>query len=206
MKFLLFTFIIVVSFTSCKKKGKANFTIKGVITDSSFSNGLDGATVKLYEKPAGSSSMNLLGTTTSNSFGEYSFTFPRNQVESYQFTCTKTNYFPIDATINFSDLTIENDNVINYSTYAKSWAKLHFINQSGVSSVRFTKTVGKSGCTECCSSSEQILSGFTDTSVYCINNGNTTYTYSYYVPGTTNLGNKTTTTIPFDSTEILLTL
>ena len=43
-----------------------------------------------------------------------------------------------------------------------------------------------------------------DTIIYCINDGNTSYTYNYNVVGTSNIGQQTAVTIAFDTTEILL--
>jgi len=202
----LIVIIIIITSFSCKKKGKATLVLKGVITNASSNIPLDGTTVKLYEQVAGSTNPNLLGTVTTNSFGEYSFSFARNQVESYKLTANHASFFSIESVINFSDLTIENDNVRSFSTYAKSWAWIHFVNQTGVSSVQFQRTVGKINCIECCPSTQQTINGFTDTSIYCINDGNTSYSFSYIVPGSSTTGNKTVVTVPFDSTEMLLVL
>ncbi len=86
-----------------------------------------------------------------------------------------------------------------------SWVKLRFINQVPVSTdvLKYTQTQGKTGCTLCCPSGEHVLLGAVDTTIYCINDGNTNYTYSYIVgsiPGT-----KSAITTAFDTTEILLT-
>jgi hypothetical protein len=57
----------------------------------------------------------------------------------------KSNYFELYEDIPFSDLTIEEDNTRNYGTTAKSWAKLHFVNNSGVPAdiLQYIKQEGK---------------------------------------------------------------
>lgn len=201
----LYILLALMVITSCKK-GKADFTITGTISNTSLSSALSGATVKLYETPAGSASLELIGTTTTDLSGVYSFSFPRNQSESYTLTCVKPNHFSIEKIINFSDLSIENDNIINYSTSAKSWVKLRFLNStpSGADVLKYTKTAGKSGCDECCEDSEVSLINVLDTSIYCINDGNSIYSYNYIQQGTTNFGEKSVVTVAYDTTELLL--
>ena len=205
-KLLVLSLSLILTASSSCKKGKADFTITGTITNTSINSGLDGATVKIYETPAGSGALELIGTATTNISGLYSFSFPRNQSESYTITCEKSNHFSIEETINFSDLSIKEDNVYNYSTSAKSWAKLRFVNvsPSGSDNLKFTKTAGKSGCIECCENTETSLVNIIDTTIYCINDGNTTYSYTYLHVGTSNFGDKSAITLPYDTTEIIL--
>ena len=206
MRFLLIISLVsFVGFTSCKK-GKADFTLTGKITDTSFNASLEGATVKLYETVAGGSSTNLIGTSTTGSDGSYSFTFPRDQVETYTLVVTKHNYFDVDQDIEFSSLSTEDDNVRNYSTTAKAWVNLRFIHNGGMSTdlLEYTKQEGKQDCMECCPISQQSLMGNIDTSIYCVNDGNTNYSYYYNVVGGNNQGLKTAMTTPFDTTELLL--
>lgn len=199
--------ICVLTLTACKK-GKANFVVRGTITDNTFSQSLSGATIKLYETPIGTSELNLIGTTSTDSDGTYSFEFQRNKVDKYTLVLTKTLYFDINSTINFSELTVSEDNIRNYSTTAKSWVKLHFVNASPYSvsdHLKFIKQNGKVSCPECCSSDEHHLYGIVDTSIYCINDGNTEYSYLYWVINTSNSGFRSVTTVAFDTTELLLT-
>jgi len=207
MRFILVFLIISLSiFSGCKKKGKSNFTIKGVITDATFSTPLANAEVYIYETAAGSAQMNNIGQTVTNSSGEYSFTFPRNSAESYFISSSKHNYFPLEETIYFSDLTIEEDNVRNFSTTAMSWIRLRFFNQSPNTTdvLQYNRQKGKINCSTCCPSGVNYLNGAIDTSIYCINDGNTIYQYQYLVQGTTNTGIKSATSVAFDTTEIFL--
>lgn len=204
MRFTFYLLAISLLSLSACKKGKADFTIKGTISDDTFVTSLAGAELKIYEIEAGGAATNLMGETTVASDGSYSFTFPRNQAESYLLTIRKDNYFEQDKTIFFSDLTIEEDNVKNYSTTAKSWARLKFITTDPTAQLNYIKQNGKAGCDGCCESSEQSLSGIQDLTIICPNDGNTTYSYHYWMPGTAITGDKSATTTAFDTVDIVL--
>ena len=195
----------ILIFNSCTK-GKSDVTIRGVITDSSFNTPLSGASVSLYEIAAAGGVSSLIGQATLSSDGSYSFTFPRNIAEGYELFVEKNNYFSINETIAFSNLTIEEDNILNFSTTALSWAKLRFINLSPQPGdiLRYIRNEGKTDCVECCIGGEHFLYGSVDTTIYCANDGNTIYSYQYYDYATGNQGVKSTTTTAFDTTEILL--
>ncbi len=199
-------FLFLALLFSCKK-GKANFTLKGTITDITFNQNLSGATLKLYQVAVGTTQEDLIGTSTIGSDGSYSFSFPRDKMEKYILRITKPNYFNIEETVYFKDLTIENDNIRNYGTHAKAWVKLTFrntLNPSVSDQFKFIKQLGKEGCAECCTTSEQYLYGIVDTSIYCINNGNDYYSYLYFKLNTSFSGSQETQTIAFDTTEIIL--
>lgn len=204
MKYILIITCLIV-LQSCKK-GSANFTIKGVITDATFHQGLSGASISIYQYPTGSNTPSLIETTTLGSDGSYSFTFKRDKMEKYLIKVEKGLYFSLNEIVYFSSLSIEDDNVRNYSTTAKSWVRLRFLNESPSDSdeLQYIKQQGKVSCSECCPASYQYLYGAVDTSIYCINDGNTIYSYLYSVVNTTNTAILSTTTIPFDTTEIYL--
>lgn len=204
MRVLAYIIVIgIIGFTSCKK-GKADFTIKGVITNNTFGSGLNGAKVKLYEIEAGGGSTNLLGETTIGSDGSYSFTFPRNKAESYLVTIRKEDYYDRDMPINFADLTIENDNIYNFYSTAKSWVRLKFITTNPAAEFRYIKQQGKEICDGCCSADEQFLYGVQDLTIICPNDGNTLYSYNYWVLGTPVSGVRSATTAAFDTVDIVL--
>lgn len=203
---LILLIILGVSLLSCKK-GKADFTIKGTINDNTFGVNLTNCSIKLYEVEAGGSKTNLIGTATSSD-GTYSFTFPRNAAESYILQVDKNNYFSLNESILFSSLTVEEDNTRNFSTTAKAWAALHFVNQAPnavTDKVLFTKQLGKTNCSECCPSEQQSVDGIVDTIIYCINDGNTVYSYLYFDEANGVSGTKSAVTVAFDTTEILYT-
>lgn len=209
IKCVLSSLIIAVSvlcistLQSCKK-GRANFIITGTITNGSFSTGLSNCTIQLYKTLAGESTSNLVETITSPD-GSYRFEVERDQTESYLLKVSKTNYFEIEQFINFSDLSIKDDNIYNLTAYAKSWVRLHFVNVDPQANdmIKYQRLMGKVDCDECCPASfVQFQSA--DTSIYCINDGNTTYSYNYWVLGTSISGSNSVITAPFDTTDLYL--
>ncbi len=188
------------------KKGKAEFTVIGILTDTTFDQPLSGASVSLYEVAAGNTGTTLIGTSTLGSDGKYSFTFPRNQAESYTLIAEKSGYFTIEESIFFNDLSIEQDNVENFSTTAKAWVKLRFTNEvpnASTDILSYTKQSGKSGCFECHPTEQQILTGVVDTVIRCATDGNTTFSYLYNILGG-GQGVKSEFATAFDTTEIIL--
>lgn len=203
-RLLIILFIAVSSF-GCKK-GAGTFTIKGIITDETFNTGLSGATIELYKVPVASNNEILVESRTLGNDGTYSFTFPREQIEKYIIRVNKNLYFPIQSLIYYSSLDVGKENIRNYGTSAKAWVEIRLLNNSPNASdhLIYTKQQGLDGCTECCPISEQNYYGATDTSIYCINKGNTVYSILYQVFGTNNTGIKEAFTIPFDTTQIYL--
>ena len=202
---LLYIILCATMLFSCKK-GSSNFTIKGTITDTTFNQALSGATLSLYQVPSGTNNSVLISSTTVAADGSYSFTFKRDKMDKYILTVAKNNYFSLSETITFSSLSIEEDNVRNYSTTAMAWVKLHFfnLNPSDLDELDYTKQQGKQTCSGCCPTTEQHLYGAIDTSIYCINDANTVYSYLYSVYGTTDQGIMSVTTTAFDTTELYL--
>lgn len=205
MRFLILALSLCLVVLSCKKKDAA-FEINGIVTDNTFSQPLQGATIKLYQIPVGSTDEKLIGTYTSDAQGNFSFSFPREKMEKYILRITKNLYFSKEETIYFSELRLDEPYQRNSSTTAMSWAKLtfHNLNPQGADHLQYIKQSGKVNCPECCPSDYQEYYGALDTSIYCINDGNTNYSYLYWVLGTSNQGNQTVYTTAFDTTEIIL--
>ena len=189
---------------SCKKDN-IDFTLKGTISDATFGGGLDGATITLTQIPIGGSTPKVIGSSILSSDGTYSYTFPREKVEKYILSVEKANYFSINQDISFSDFSTESDLERSYSMTAKSWVKLVFTNVAPATigdGLTFNKQEGKVGCSECCPQETHTLVGLVDTTFYCINDANTTYSYFYNVVNTAIQGIESITTIPFDTVTI----
>lgn len=205
-RLLLVTFsaLLSISLISCKKKGQADIVIAGVITDGTFNSALNNAELKIYRVQAGSFEEKLIYTGQTDGSGSYNYTLPRDQFEKLILTVNKNNYFEIRQTITFQSLTTEDVNTRNYSTTAKSWAKIHIVNDNPqpTDHFRYLKQYGLQGCDECCPISEENYFGALDTTFYCINDANTVYSYNYWIIGTTDSGNKAVTTTPFDTVAI----
>jgi hypothetical protein len=204
MRFIISCFLIAL-LISCEK-GTGNFTIKGTITDATNQSGLQGAEIKIYKVPIASTQEILIGTAIIGSDGSYSFTFPREKMERYTLHVKKENYFDLTKDVYYSSLSLNNDNIRNYSTKAKAWIALHFINSNpqATDHLQYIKQSGLQGCTACCPNTEQNYYGALDTTIYCINNGNEIYSVYYWVLNTNNQGLLSTETTSFDTTEIIL--
>jgi len=205
MKKLFLIFTLLVISLSCKK-GTGNFVLKGKVSDLTFNTGLEGAEMKIYKVPIGTTSELLIETIVLSADGNYKVSFPREKMEKYVIKITKLNYFSIEENVFYSELSLENENLRNFSTEAKSWAAIRIINNSPSNNdhLRFIKQAGYQGCAECCPSVEQNYYGALDTTFYCINKGNTLYSIYYWLVNTNNQGLKETTTVAFDTTEIFL--
>lgn len=188
---------------SCKK-GKTDFTLKGTITDASFNTVLTGATVKLFAKAAGTASTDQIASTTLDANGNYSFSFPRDKIETYYIEVQKNNYFDIYEDIPFSELSVENDNVRDFSTTAKAWVRFHVVNNGGSASdvLEYAREQGKINCEECCPGGYQYFNGAIDTTFYCVNDGNTVYSGYYWVQGGGQSGPVYVVTPPFDTVDV----
>jgi hypothetical protein len=204
MKYILLLVIAGWGITACKKK-TITYKVEGTITDQTFSQPMSGATVQLYQVPAGSSSSSeLVETVTTGSDGKYQFEFKRDRIEKYIVKISKPNYFAITTQFTQDDLDTKKTNVFTHTTTAKAWVKLHFVNTDANQDLKYIRQSGKEGCDECCAGTEQFLYGAVDESIYCINDGNTPYGYYYWVLNTTNNGPMSITTPAFDTVEILL--
>lgn len=204
LKFLFFIPILLL-FSDCHK-GAGEFSISGVITDDTFGTGLNQAVVEIYKVPVASSTELLIETQTIGNDGHFHFIVPRERMEKYIIRVSKDLYFPIEKTIYFSELTIEKENVFPLTTWAKSWVELKFVNNNPLPQdhLQYIKQAGYATCVECCPITDQHLYGAVDTSIFCLNKGNTIYSLLYWVLNTTNQGYLEANTSAFDTTQIYL--
>lgn len=204
MKNLLFISVLLFAIWGCRK-GPVEYTLKGTITDDTFSTGLAGAHLSLYEIAAGNGDQTLIGETTLGADGTYSFTFERNKVESYRILVTKNNYFEIDQLVYQSTLTSKEDNIRDFSTTAKAWARVHLTTNNSAGHLQLLKTKGKNDCSECCAVGPFDFYGAIDTIFYCINDGNTIFEYQYSDLLNVQTGWININTVAFDTTNLNLT-
>ena len=195
----------LISITSCKR-GVASFTLRGTISDETFSTPLTGATLKFYKVLIATGEEILVDTKVLGADGKYEFTFPREKIEKYIIRVSKPLYFDIDQEIQFSSLVPSAVNTRNYSSKAKSWVELRFVNTSVQSSdhFRYIKFSGKENCSECCTADQVDLYGTAYYSRTCINDALTPYSIYYQVIGTTTQNVVEVITQPFDTTLLLV--
>jgi hypothetical protein len=199
------SFALVFLLFACNK-GAGEFSITGTVNDDTFHTSLVGAEIAIYKVPLASNSEQFISSQTIGSDGKYHFTIPRERMEKYILRVSKNLYFPIEKTIYFSELKLKEDNIFDLETWAQSWVELKFINQNPLSMdhLQYIKQAGYASCAECCPITEQNLYGAIDTSIYCLNKGNTIYSLLYWVLNTPNQGYLEANTTAFDTTQIYL--
>lgn len=205
MKKFLFLFVLSLSFISCKKK-ELSFTLKGNVSDNTFSTSLSGAKLTLEEIPSGATEGSIYELIIPAD-GNYELNFKRTSAIKYILTITKENYFTVSEEISFSDFSTEEPLVKNYSTTAKAWVKLRFVNQTPNSNddlFRYIKQSGKVNCDICCPSVEQEIYGIANETRYCVNDANTVYSYYYWSENPSSQGLKEIMTPAFDTVELVL--
>jgi hypothetical protein len=201
----LFSISIVLLF-GCNK-GAGTFILEGMITDVSFNQPLVGAAVELYGISGGNNQYTLVASTETGEDGKYSFTFDRTRTEKYTLYVKKPLYFEQELEVYYSQLKLKETNIRNVSTTAQSWVEIRIFNNNAANNdhLQFIRQQGKNGCSECCFSGITHLYGFQNTSIFCINDGNSLYSIEYGVFGTSNTGIIGVTTTPFDTTVLNLT-
>ncbi|MEY3049946.1 MAG: hypothetical protein RL365_1984 [Bacteroidota bacterium] len=202
---LSLSFVLLLLF-GCNK-GAGTFTLEGVITDASFNQPLAGAEVSLYGISAGNNQYAMIASAVTGADGKYSFTFDRTRTEKYTLYVKKNLYFEQEEEVYYSQLKLKETNIRNVTTTAKSWVEIKIFNNNAANNdhLQFLRQQGKTGCSECCFSGTNHLYGFQDTSIFCINDGNSLYSIEYAVFGTSNTGILGVTTTPFDTTVLNLT-
>jgi hypothetical protein len=202
--FFIALIISVISlFGGCKKK-VVTYIVSGNVYDNTFSTNFSGLTLKIEAKKSGNAYYSLLTNVLTESNGNYSFTIQNDLYEKVRISAAPTNYFPIERIIAYGNLT-QDANIYNLNTTAKAWARLIFNNNNPNPNdqLQYTKQDGKVGCSECCSADKQILSGAVNDTIFCINDGNTYYSYLYSVLGTSNNGINAVYTHAFDTTTLI---
>ena len=204
LKFVIL-FAILGLFYGCDK-GAGEFIINGTVTDATFQTGHSGAEISLYKIPLASNNEQFVSSKILGADGKFEFIVPRERLEKYILRVNKSLYFPIEKTIYFSELKLKEENKFDLTTWAQSWVALKFVNQNPLSMdhFRYIKQSGYASCAECCPSTEQDFYGALDTTIYCVNKGNTLYSLLYWVINTTNQGYLEANTTAFDTTQIYL--
>ncbi|MDX1652083.1 MAG: hypothetical protein R3277_06300 [Brumimicrobium sp.] len=200
MKYILIFCSLTILFLSCKKD-EIIFTVRGKISDNTHSTALAGAEVKLYSFELGSSLGTYESSVYTNSLGEYTINFERAKYEKIELVISRENYFSKTEEIPFSNLSTEEDNILNYGLNAKSWTKFIFVNQqpSVQDELKLLKSSGKTDCADCCPDGYSFYYGAVDTSFICANDGNTYMKFYYWVNGNEQSGVDSVFNTPYDT-------
>lgn len=196
-------FIALVSFLSilsCKKKN-LQYEISGIVTDASFNTPKANSRVTIQAKK--NAGFYTITTLTTGTDGSYSYQLKREQISQVRILVENENYFDEAIETTLENLSLDNPNTFHFNVFAKSWVRLHFTSD-GTKKLKYYKQEGKKDCLECCAAGEVAIDYVSDTSIYCINDGNKSYKILYTVLGEGVTGNPSVITTPFDTTELLI--
>lgn len=184
------------------RKNEVTIEIEGILTNSLNGSGLDGVSVDLYTKPLGSTFDELAKSTQTNSDGSYAFKIKNNKYESVRIHFEKENYFTIDHTVPFSELSTSNTNTLDFEMKAQSWTAFVIKNNQPDPSDEFKllKDTGKEDCETCCENGFYYYYGDVDTTVVCPNDADRYMRFYYWVNGNESNGMDSVYNTPFDTT------
>ncbi|MGM0480020.1 MAG: hypothetical protein ACQERC_12435 [Bacteroidota bacterium] len=184
------------------RKNEVTIEIKGIINSSLDGSGLAGVNVNLYTKPLGSSFDDLAESVQTDSEGSYAFEINNDKYENVRLHFEKENYFDINHTIPYSDLSTSNANTYDFQMKAQSWTAFVIKNNQPDSSDEFKllKDTGKEDCESCCENGFYYYYGDVDTTVLCPNDANRYMKFYYWVNGNESNGMDSVYNTPFDTT------
>lgn len=194
--------LLMVSVMACKKES-ITYQLNCHVTDSSAASVLAGATAVVKIFFTAGAGQNTETTYTTDNSGNFNLAIERKKIEKIIITISKDGYFSTTRTFFLDELSVEDPNQIDFSTYAKAWVKLHFTGD-GSFNYQFVREIGLDNCDACFPNGLQTLNGVTDTSLYYINNGNTPFQLFWSIQGSGISGQENVITTSQDTTEILI--
>lgn len=201
MKNMLLLFFVAFLFTYCKRE-PLEYTIKGVIFDKTHDQPVTAGELSIYKfEPASSAK---LMETVSVANGSYNFTIERESVEKYEIHYESDLFFNKVITLPFSDLKVNEPNIYDIETTAKSFVKIHLKNKNSPSEedeLKILKTAGKTDCEECCQNTYFFFYGIVDEVFNCQNDGKTYFSFYYWVNGDEFHKKDSVYSTPFDTVQ-----
>lgn len=156
--------LIPLLFLACNKRSTTEFTSKGMISDSKTGLPVENVKLEIYtvETSGINSGYTKINTTYSDASGNYSTTYNRTLVEAYNFSFSRSGYFPEDDLINFDNLTTSDDNVLNKNLKPRGWIQFNIINQNSPEAgdeLKIYKEGGDEFCEGCLSQGFYFFNG-----------------------------------------------
>ena|SRR5690606_6592779 len=200
----LFLLIIPLFFFSCKKR-VTDFMLVGKLQDKTYNKGLANARIDIFQTSVGSAQTKLIETIYTDTEGNYEVKIPRTQFVSLKLSIHKDGYFEDERTVNFSELSVKNENRFDFDVYGLSWVKIRLYHQdSQDTKFDIVKSIGKKNCQACCPDTYQQFVGKVDTFLICPNNANSLYEVTYFKLYTSFSGTKSVVTSHMDTSLIEL--
>ncbi len=208
----LYTILILMTVISCKKD-QIQYNITGTVKNEITNSKISQVKLQFYQTELNANVLNpnfvFLGTTTTNSNGEYSFSFDRKKIDKFKITVEHDEYYPIEDLFSSSELSSENENNFSYELESLSWVKIRLKNNfvQMNKSLNFHK-YNVQECEECCVNGNLAIPyTIPDTTFICPVIGDVYFRYTYGVV----IGNSATSSstdsvlcIPFDTTSIFI--
>lgn len=104
MRTALFIFILLVSFSGCRKTGNLELTIRGSVVDYRHNAGVSGVSVRLDEQAiqgsTASGAYSRAAEASTDANGDFELNFDRKNALDYRITLTKEGYFSKQFNVN----------------------------------------------------------------------------------------------------------
>ena len=153
--------LVLLLLISCRNEEELRFIIKGQVTDASINQPMSSGELALYKLPLGNSQP-VFVDQLSLTHGQYEFSFLRDKSERYLLRFSNAGYFDEELEINFSDLTVGDPYVINFSVDAIAYAHWVFQNTNSANpnnSVSIQKLNGRTNGAGTCPNQTYTFSG-----------------------------------------------
>lgn len=173
----------------CKKKDPIEITVTGTVTDLKLGGPVGGAvvTLKVREIVNGtySNSFTTIESATTNSSGNYSFTFENRTASDYKLVVVIDNYFSFEEIKNPESLSTSQSNTWNAGVYPMAWYKVNLVNGNPYDEfdeILYQNMSGTNTCAGCCNSNQEIFVGdAVNETLECVLHGETWLKFQWVV-------------------------
>ena len=199
MKNLLFFFLLGLALISCNRDPLI-YTIKGTIHDLSLNTNVDDGEISIYKFKPGASATFIEAMNVSN--GNFSFEIEREAVDRYELHYESKRYFNKLINIPLSELVVKEPNIYNLETSARSYVTLQIKNENNPNEsdeLKILKSSGKMDCEGCCPNSYFFFNGIVEEDFTCSNDGNSYFTFHYWINNNEFYKLDSVLTVPFDT-------
>jgi len=184
MKYLILLSLFTISI-SCKKE-PLQYKIIGSIINVNTTNTVANAKLKFYQTVVNGNALNpnfiYIGSTITNSTGEYSFRFDREKSDEFKIEVEHEEFYNQTEMYSFSLLSTQNENNFSFKLESKSWIKVRLLNTFVETNeiLNFYKHNLKEDCITCCANGNVAIPyTIPDTTFICPVVGDKYFKYTY---------------------------
>jgi len=207
---IIYIFLVLIGVVSCNKD-QIQYKVKGTLKNKVTKSRVGQVTLTFYQTEVNGNTLNPnfvnLGTTTSNSNGEYSFEFDRQNIDKFKIAIAHPEFYETETVYSSAVLSTEDENDFSYELESKSWVSIRLKNSfpSNDELLNFHKYNVKEECEDCCVNGNiAIPYTIPDTTFICPVVGDTYFKYTY---GETMANSSTTDSVlcnQFDTTVVFI--